>query len=371
MKKLLRKIFCYKRMFLWILLPLSFLLVALAKLDNRWVEHFFVPFIYKPISAIMGFIVSLFPFSVTEVLSVVGSGLLIFFIVKIIIRMIKTKRIKHELYKLFVNIVCALSLGIFLFEITMGLNYYRYSVTRYLDIEVTKSSPEDLYQLCMILAKDINLYRSQLETDENGFPVLMDTDRTQTSNAAKEAYKKLSDTYPFLKSFDIRNKPLLSSKLFSTVMTTGVYIPILCESNINTDIPSVQIPSTMCHELTHYRGFMREDEANFISYLACMSSDRADFRYSGTYMAFDFCYKKLYYADIELAYKVRDTLDDGIFDDVIYVDEYWDQYRHTVVAEVSDKVYDTYLEVNNQPSGLKSYGEMVDLLLAYMKAGKM
>ena len=54
MKKLVLRIFQFKRMYILVLLPLSFVLVALARLDNRWVEHFFVRFIYKPLSDVYG-----------------------------------------------------------------------------------------------------------------------------------------------------------------------------------------------------------------------------------------------------------------------------------------------------------------------------
>ena len=40
------------------------------------------------------------------------------------------------------------------------------------------------------------------------------------------------------------------------------------------------------------------------------------------------------------------------------------------VAEVSNKVNDTYLKVNKQEDGVKSYGRMVDLLLAQYREGR-
>ena len=36
--------------------------------------------------------------------------------------------------------------------------------------------------------------------------------------------------------------------------------------------------------------------------------------------------------------------------------------------EVSDKVNDTYLKLNDQQDGVRSYGKMVDLLLAYRRS---
>jgi len=84
-------------------------------------------------------------------------------------------------------------------------------------------------------------------------------------------------------------------------------------------------------------------------------------------MAFNYCFNALYKADIDLAKKVANMCDDGVIDDIVFEDEYWDKYQKTVIAETTDKVYDSYLQANGEESGVKSYGEMVDLLLAYYK----
>ena len=44
--------------------------------------------------------------------------------------------------------------------------------------------------------------------------------------------------------------------------------------------------------------------------------------------------------------------------------EYWAKYDGTI-AEVSNKVNDTYLKANGQTEGVKSYNRMVDLIVAY------
>ena len=36
---------------------------------------------------------------------------------------------------------------------------------------------------------------------------------------------------------------------------------------------SYNLPFTTCHELSHLRGFMQEEEANFIGFLACVNAD--------------------------------------------------------------------------------------------------
>ena len=52
--------------------------------------------------------------------------------------------------------------------------------------------------------------------------------------------------------------------------------------------------------------------------------------------------------------------------------EYWDQFEkpivgETSVADIAEKVNDTYLKINDQTDGTQSYGRVVDLLLAEYK----
>lgn len=371
MKKTLLRIFQFKRMYILLLFPLTLLLVAAARLDGRWVEHFFVRFIYKPLSYVVGTLSALVPFSVTELLTVLGLAFLIFLIVRRIVKIKRSpKAYKHQLYTAFINVLCTAAAAVFLFELCMGLNYYRYEARRYLGLDVRESDVSELYELTRSLADDINRYRAEMEENEGGVSVLSDKNRFETSKSARDAYRSLSEKYTFLKAADIRNKPLLSSKLFSAVMTTGIYIPYTFESNINVDVPEFTIPVTMCHELTHFRGFMRENEANFLGYLACMESERADFRYSASMLAFSYCYPRLHEADKAGAREIAATVSEGVLRDLNFEDEYWEPYRHAPAAEISNKVYNGYLGANNQPSGTASYGEMVDLLLAYRRAQK-
>ena len=44
--------------------------------------------------------------------------------------------------------------------------------------------------------------------------------------------------------------------------------------------------------------------------------------------------------------------------------KYWDKYRETVTAKASSAINDTYLKANNQTDGEKSYGRVVDLMIA-------
>ena len=75
----------------------------------------------------------------------------------------------------------------------------------------------------------------------------------------------------------------------------------------------------------------------------------------------------LYGADFETFCELNALYDPGVSRDFAYNNWYWQQFEGTV-AEVSDKINDTYLKVNHQTDGVKSYGRMVDLLLADYRA---
>ena len=136
--------------------------------------------------------------------------------------------------------------------------------------------------------------------------------------------------------------------------------------NANVHMNDVLIPVTMCHELSHLSGYMREDEANFIAFLACLQSDDPEFRYSGVYLASVHAMNALLTVDSDLWNRADALKSDALRRDIRSNNAYWKQYE-TPVSEVSDRVNDAYLKANGQENGLRSYGRMVDLLLAYYR----
>ena len=133
------------------------------------------------------------------------------------------------------------------------------------------------------------------------------------------------------------------------------------------DNPFFMVPWTMAHELAHQCGFMREDEANFIAYLACKESDDALMRYSGLLLAYDNAMGALRSADPERAAEIASGLAEPVRRDLAERAKHWAQYEGPV-QDVSNAANDAYLKANNQSDGMQSYGRMVDLLLAEQRA---
>jgi len=142
------------------------------------------------------------------------------------------------------------------------------------------------------------------------------------------------------------------------------------EANYNNDMTAYNIPFTVCHELSHLKGFMWEDEANYIAYLACMESDEAIFNYSGVLLAWIYSTNELYAADYEAFVTVRADLAQEVGIDLAANTSFWNRYEGRI-SELSETVNDVYLKSNNQPEGIKSYDRMVSLLIAnYQNEGE-
>ena len=362
----MKKIFKYKRAYLLFLLPLGFILTVVSMLSTDFLEGFLYPFVYKPIRKCVGSVFSIFPFSLSEWLIIFIAFFVLSYIGYSVYKFIKNKEKRAHITKLFIlNSAVFISVIYFLFVITMGICYYRPSIVYNFDFSVEKYSKQDLYNVLEILAGEINIYRKNASSDFTKELKLNDENFYKTSNEAVSCYKKLSLKYSFVGDATIKNKPMVFSKVMSSFLTTGVYFPITFESNINVDVPQFTIPMTMCHELCHANGIMREDEANFIGFLACMESDRYDFKYSAAKNAFDYCLNALAGDDVELAGKIANMVNEGVVIDSRAENEYWKKYQKTTVSKISNEVYDSYLKANGVESGIKSYGKMVDLIVAY------
>lgn len=351
----------YKRLFLIILVPFSLILIITAKSFPTFAE-WYSRYILRYIALVFNNITGILPFSLIEILIILLIPTSITYIVFGIIKNVKSKHKKKTLGLFIINPICLLSILLFLFTTNYGISYYRYTFAETYDLDVRNSTVDELYNLCIYLAENTNYTRSQTISGENGEMILSQS-LNDTLQEAKNAYNSINDKYFTLYSGYSTCKKVIFSKLMSNTNTMGVFAPFTFEANINTNIPSMAIPLTICHELSHLRGYAREDEANFIAYIVCKNSTNSDFQYSAYCYSLRFALNKLYSADKEKYNEIYNMLSDDVKTDLIQYSQYWSQYQNKI-SEISHTVNNTYLKINGQKDGSQSYGRMVDLLLA-------
>ncbi len=249
-----------------------------------------------------------------------------------------------------------LALILLLFTLTCAPNYYRFTFAEQSGLTIRASSVSELEALCDALLEKTNAARLLANDGDKPF--------SELSEESLEAFNALADDYPFLGQAQAPAKPMLFSEILSVFNLTGFYFPYTAEANVNNHMPQTETAFTICHELAHTRGFMREDEANFIGYLACINSADVNLQYSGLYVALMQSMKALYHADSQRYFALRGKYSPALARDIEAVQQYWDKYFNTPAAEASNAINDTYLKANNLSDGTQSYGRMVDLLLA-------
>lgn len=243
------------------------------------------------------------------------------------------------------------------YTLNCGINYYRRPFSSYLDLEIKKSSTEELYELCDLLTEQVN--RSAKVREEAGEPV-------SSMKSGVTAMEKLGEEYPQLGGFYPKPKAVACSRILSVQQLCGIYSPFTIEANYNREMTEYNIPHTICHELSHLKGFMREDEANFIGFIACIGSGIPDWEYSGYLTGWVYAGNALYQADQDAYWELYDRLEEPVRQELNDNNVFWDRFD-TKVAEAASKINDSYLKANSQADGVKSYGRMVDLMLSYYR----
>ena len=231
---------------------------------------------------------------------------------------------------------------------------------------------EELIAVRNLVVEKCNELSLQMERDAAG-SILYDKD---VEEEAIYAMQNMGQTFPQLDGYYPRPKKLLTSDFFCQQYMQGYYFPFSMEANYNTVMCFMNKPATLCHELSHLRGYIYEDEANFIAFLACISSGDVIYEYSG-YLSV------LYYLDNDFFYGVggdaerylqQPRITELVHEDNTFVsDEEWERINGKalveteVVKEVSDNLVDTTLKLNGVADGKFSYSRVVRLLLQYYR----
>ena len=243
----------------------------------------------------------------------------------------------------------------------------------------------ELIEVYNMVAEQCNRLSHVIGRDENGMAVYTGGlgdggEQLDMEDMARKLMRELGREYPQLEGYYPRPKALRSSDFMCQQHMQGYYFPFSMEANYNHVMHILNFPATMCHELAHLRGYIYEDEANFISYLACTKSENAFFQYSGYLSVLVYLNNDLYRAWKEepLVYEeavavVRPVaVEEQVWEDNIFVtQEEWDRINENAwldtdfVDRVADKFIDVNLKVNGVADGKVSYSRVVKLLLQY------
>ncbi len=326
---------------------------------SEWYALHLFPYLSWPIVRLT----SLIPVSLTEIFVIAAVFSIPVLIVWFVIRSVRSREKKKFFYRsaLIVSIlVLVLSAS---FTLMHGIAYTRKPLHETLGIFPRERSAEELAEVMNWLATGVAENRPVLPENEQGgmVPIQGIDDILRTGSAAMDM---AADVFPGLSGNDVRVKPVELSHYWSYTGIVGMYFPFFGEANANIDVPAYTIPLTACHEISHVRGIAREQDANLAGFLACVSSDRPDFRYSGYMFALGYISSDLAAVDPEAYERIARSIPEGAYRDISISSEYWQQFEGPV-EEISTEVNDSYLKANLQPEGVHSYSLVSQLIIEY------
>ncbi|MBR4224258.1 MAG: DUF3810 domain-containing protein [Oscillospiraceae bacterium] len=324
--------------------------------------------IYCPMSRLMSRICGIVPFSVGEIMIGLGIGILIVYPILLIVSVIAKKR---PLRRVSTVVFCWILVFILMTEtLNCFVLYHTTELTTRLSVYKSPDiTTDEVVSLCADMILRADALAPVIDRDEKGRPALPADLRAE----AERSFSRMTDEFPELYGYCTPPKVLKSSMLMTQFNLQGIYFPFSLEGNYNGELSPARVPCTTFHELCHVKGFIREDEANFLSTVACMESDVPVIRYSGYITSMNYLYgEAARYASEEDIYMLRSLLTEQVAADNTFVsEEYMRQVEEKAVVstevmnEVSDTAIDTTLKVNGITDGSASYGRMVTLLVMY------
>ena len=299
------------------------------------------------------------PFSIGDLLYVAVVVLLAYRLVRGIRRLVRGQASRGWLLRGVGQTIFVLLWVYVVFNVAWGLNYNRLGIAEQLGLEVKPYTTAELNELTETILGELNGLDSMARVHrvDLGRMVLL-------RSGAVRAYDSLEakDSRFGYRSASV--KPSLYSYPGLYIGFAGYYNPFTGEAQVNMRDPLFGLPYTSCHEMGHQLGYAKENEANFIGFLAARSSPDPAFSYSTYLDLYIYAIRELYVRDSALAMGFKGKLAPRVRGDLRELQRFNRRYENPLEPVIWN-LYGKYLRANRQPHGIITYTEVTAWLIAY------
>jgi hypothetical protein len=347
---------------IWLLLLLLLIFIQLISRDAYFIEKYYTYGFYPVWSRAFRWLFGWIPLSVGDLVYLLLILVFIAKVLHIIISLFKKEWRQLHLVSGIKSLVFFLLLVYVFFYIAWGLNYSRKGIAYQLGLHVSAYTLPELDTLTSILQQRLNMYAANVDQKERqGLKK-----KSRLFEKSKDAYRIVSIQYPFLKYHPESLKPSLFSYAGNVLGFLGYYNVFTGEGQVNTTYPFFTQPFTTCHEMAHQVGYAKENEANFVGYLACKSHPSNAYKYSVYFDLYRYAINEIYNRDSLLAICYQKKLHPQVIEDMAVLRRFNKKYQNNI-EPIFNWAYNNFLKANNQPAGRATYNEVVAWLIAYRK----
>ncbi len=265
-----------------------------------------------------------------------------------------------------------LAAGCFLYMIhtvTFGLNYYAGDLSEDIRLDASAYTLEELTEAAEYYRDKANALADQVPRDGSGSVQFEDFDTLAAKAGIGFQYLTYERKFSVFAGSTLPVKELGWADMYSSMGITGVTMGLTGEAAVNPQIPPVSLPFTMCHEMSHRMCIASERDANFAAYLASGVNPDIQFQYSAYFMAYRYCYNALASVNTSAAgaaaARVLGGVGSNLNRDLAAYSAFFQSKRNETATKVADTANDTYLKASGEASGVASYGQVCDLLVAW------
>jgi hypothetical protein len=327
------------------------LMCAFAPLPAAVVEQRYSVGFYPHLQRSMTPLSNLLPFAILDVLLV---GLTVATIVTLTqgIREAWQTRMARKLFRTVAHLAAIGAVLYVLFLLLWGFNYRRLPMPARLVLDRAAPSSDDVVQLGMKAIEEMNRLHTAAHAETFG----AEWRNARLRAAFAEVQRALSDATPAEPG---RLKRSLLGPYFRWTGVDGMVNPFGLEVLANPDLLPFERPFVAAHEWGHLAGYAAESDANFVGWLTSVRASPAA-QYSGWFYLYWQISGEVSDRD---RVRLNAALARGPRDDINAVIARLRRNEIPALQRASWKVYDQYLKANRVDAGVRSYGEVVSLIL--------
>jgi hypothetical protein len=345
----------------WIVALILIILIKIFSADQLWVERFYATGFYISFSKLLRIFFGWIPFSFGDILYFLAGIWIVWKLVKNVRLLLKRELTKKMVFQKLLKLLLRLTFLYIVFYFFWGINYDRKGIAWQLQLTPQSYDTADLLMLQDLLLQKVNTTKRVVIKNHEKYPSTKDL-----IQGAKMSYAAGGKKFPFLSYNFLSVKSSMYGTIGDYLDFTGYYNPFTGEAQINTTVPKMLQPYIATHEMAHQIGYAKENEANFVGYLAAVNSPDTLFHYSAYLDLFLYANREVYYVDSVSSKKTLKQLITPVKADLLELRKF-DLEHQNIFEPFTTWMYGNYLKLNNQPKGLHSYNAVVGMLIAYYK----
>ena len=340
------------RLVLQALIVLSACAAAIIPIDAGTIERRYSTSIYPDIQRFITPVSNLVPFALFDVLTLTTVVLLMAAIV-VAISGARAERSLRPVGSLVLSLITTAAIVYLVFLAVWGLNYRRVPMAERLVLAPQAPSTEQVMKLGFEAIRQMNglharAHAAGWEQDPRSDQTLVD--------AYAFVQAQLGGTAAAVPG---RLKWTIFGPYFRWTSVDGMIDPFALEALANPDLLPYERTFVAAHEWAHLAGFADEAEANFVAWLTCVRAG-VPAQYSG--------WLSLYWqvggeVDPENRRRLWDAVAEGPRRDVQAISDRLQRGQRPFLRNASWRIYDRYLRANRVEEGIRSYGQVINLVL--------